>query len=254
MAIEKNTLVELFNGEGELDQKIDSIMALYQEDFDSQLNAIKTTKEAIKQEKTDEIAKRHAVEKERDALKEANAKLEKQVKENSPEEMQKGFEQRLQDSANHYQTQITELQTEVEGYKTKLAEAERSAVTVECMQEFNKAIASKKIASDSIDAFSEFVLGDNCSKFDRRPIGDGKTVLATKDGLSIKQAVEAACLTTFGKNCILNSNSGGGAEGGIGLSNPKNNPFTTNNITEQMRLYRENRAEYDRLKAAAGKN
>lgn len=253
MAIEKKTLTELLNGEGELDQKIDELMALYQEDFDSQLNAIKATKEAIKAEKTEEIAKRHATEQERDALKEANAKLEKQIKDLAPEEMQRGFEQRLQDAANHYQTQISELEITVNDYKTKLSEAERAAVKVECLQEFNKAISNKKIASDSIEAFSEYVLGVDCSKFDRRPVGDGKTVLATKDGLSVKQAVESACLTSFGKNCLLNTSFGGGAEGGASGAGTKNNPFITNNITEQMRLYRENRAEYDRLKSAAGK-
>ena len=75
--VEKEQLQEILNAEGELDAKIDTIINTYQEDFDAQLNALKANKEAIKQEKTDEIAKRHTVEKERDALKEANNDIDK---------------------------------------------------------------------------------------------------------------------------------------------------------------------------------
>lgn len=221
MAIEKEQITELFNGESELDQKIDTLMALYKDDVDAQLNAIKLNAQKIKEEKTEEIAKKHAVEKERDALKETITKLEKQIKDSAPEELQKGFEQRLQDAANHYQTQITEKDQEIEKYKKDLAEAERATIKVECMQEFNKAISNKKIASDMIDAFSEYVLGADCCHFDRRPLGDGTFILANKSGMSIKQTVESACLTTFGKNCLLNTSFGGGAEGGAGVGSTK---------------------------------
>ena len=78
MAIEKEQITELFNGEGELDQKIDTLMALYKDDVDAQLNAIKLNAQKIKEEKTEEIAKKHAAEKERNQIK---IQLEQEIEE-----------------------------------------------------------------------------------------------------------------------------------------------------------------------------
>ena len=251
--VEKEQLQEILNAEGELDAKIDTIINTYQEDFDAQLNALKANKEAIKQEKTDEIAKRHTVEKERDALKEANNKLEKQLKELAPEEMQKVYDAKLQEAANLYAGQISELQKTIDEQKNKIAEGEKAQLRNECMAEFNKAIQGANIAPDSLEAFSAFVLGEDCAKFARRPIGDGKSILATKNGLSIKQAVEEARQTTFGKNCILNTSTGGGAEGGSKRYGNDNNPFVTNNKTEQALLKVRDPQLYEALKRQAGR-
>lgn len=105
-----------------------------------------------------------------------------------------------------------------------------------------------------IDAFSTFVLGPDCSYFDRRPIGNGQTILATKDGQSVKQAVESGCLTTFGKNCLENTSSGGGAEGGsTGKLGGKENPFITGNKTEQALLKIRDPQLYEVLRKQAGR-
>lgn len=245
---------EILNVEGkEQSEKVKALMDLYDEDFNSQLNAIKAVKEQLKNEKTEEIAKKQAAIKERDELRAENEKLGKQLKDLAPEKVQEVYDQKLQENANMYTAQIEKLNKTIEEQNSKIAEGEKALLKNECMTEFNKAIQGSNIAPDMIEAFSQYVLGVDCANFARRPIGDGKEILATKDGLSIKQAVETAKTSTFGKNCILNTSSGGGAEGGAGSSTTKDNPFISGNITEQMRLFRENKAEYDRLKIAAGK-
>lgn len=244
---------EILNADGEQSDKVKNILSTFQEDFNSQLNALKATNVALKQEKTEEVAKKQAITKERDELKEVNAKLEQQVKDLAPDEVQKVFDQKLQEIQIGHAAKVSELEKTIEEQKTKIEAGEKAQLKNECMTEFNKAIADMKIASDCIDPFAEYVLGNDCAKFARRPIGNGEFILATKDGMSIKQAVEAARNSTFGKNCILNSSSGGGAEGGARRTDPKDNPFITGNVTEQMKLFRENKTEYDRLKAAAGK-
>lgn len=252
MAIAKEQLIDILSNEDESDAKAEKLLTMITEDFNAQLNAIKASKEEIKSEKTKEIAKRHAVEEELNALKETNSKLEKQLKDLSPEEVQKVYDQKLQESANVHASQVSEMQKTIDDYKNQVNELTKAQLKLECMEEFNKAIQGMNVAPDALEDFSTYVMGVDCSKFAKRPIGDGKSILATRDGLSIKQAVEAAKTTTFGKNCILVNSTGGGAEGGTRAYNTKNNPFITGNKTEQALLLRNDPNRYYELKAQAG--
>lgn len=251
MAISKEKILEIMNQEGDSESKADSLSVLITEDFNDQLNAIKANKEELKLEKTNEIAKRQAVEAELAKLQEENKKLNKEIKNLAPEEVEKVFDQRLQEQTNIFTAEKQALQKDLDNYKNQVAELTKVQLKMECMEEFNKAIKGLNIASDSIEDFSTFVMGVDCSKFAKRPIGDGKTILATKDGLSIKQAVEAAKETTFGKNCILVNSTGGSAEGGARKVNTKDNPFITNNKTQQALLLRNDPRRYYELKAQA---
>ncbi len=121
------------------------------------------------------------------------------------------------------------------------------------MQEFNKAIIGKNIDPTALEDFANYVMGFECSKFDERSIGEGKTILATKDGQTIEGAVKAALETNFGKRCVSLNVSGGGAVGASGKASTVTNPFRkeTFSLTEQARLYKENPEEFARLKALA---
>lgn len=254
MAFEKEQLMEIFNKDGEIEDKINDFISLHNEDVEDQLKAIKINREDIKNEKREEIAKRHAAEEQLAKLKEVNEKLEKQLADSSPDEVKKIYEQKIQDIQITNESRFTELREENERKDQIIAELEVQQKTLKCIEEFNKAIVGKNIAPDCLEDFQLYVLGENCCKFSYKPTGDGKeTVLATKDGQTIKQVTEKACNTPFGKNCILYKSTGGGAEGGSRDMNTRNNPFITNNITEQMRLFQENPNEYARLKALAGK-
>ena len=254
MAITKEQILEVWNGEGEAEVKAESLLKMVTEDTEEQLTNIKLVKQQIKDEKTEEIAKRHAAEEKLKTLEAENGKLQQQLKDASPENVQKIWEQKLQDAANVHASKVTELQTLIDTQKSKIDSLEVSQKMLECSEEFNKAIQGKNIAPDCLEDFKRYVLSENCSKFSRKPTGDGDaTVYATKDGYTIKQVTEQALLSTFGKNCTLNQSFGGSAEGGSKKIDSKDNPFITGNITEQMRLYRTDPAKYQAYKAAAGK-
>lgn len=253
--MDKEKLLEIMNGEGEVETKADSLLNLIQSSIDEQLNAIKMNREAIKQEKTEEIAKRHAVEEQLKEFKEKNESLEKQLAASSPDEVKKIYEQKAQEAANLYEKQRQAKDAEVEELKAQITGLKKDKLKFDCMQEFNGAIKDMNIASDAREAFAEYVLGYDCSKFDYRPLGEGKTVLATRDGLTIKAACEAARDSTFGKRCVVVNSYGGGAEGSSPLdSYSTKNPFKkeTWNLTEQSKLYQKDPALYAKMKAAAG--
>lgn len=252
MAITVDQIKQVWAGEGDEDSKAKTLSELIAEDTESQLTAIKVNREDIKKEKTEEIAKRHAAEEQLKKEQEVNAKLQKQLEDSSEENVKKIWEQRLQDAANISAQKQSELQSTIDEQKKRIESLEIDQKMLKCSEEFSKAIQGKNIAPDSLEDLKMYVLGENCHKFDLKPTGEGN-VYATKDGLTIKQVTEQACNSTFGKNCILINSTGGGAEGGSSKVNSKDNPFITGNITEQMRLFKENPQEYQRLKQAAGK-
>lgn len=254
MAIAKEKLLEILNGETDAEAKVSAILTMAEDDTNSQLNALKVNKETILSEKREESAKRKALEEQFNALKERSSKLEEQLKSNSPDEVKKIYDQRLTEAQNIHERKVTELQSTIDTYKNEIDTLKKSQLKLECMEAFNKAVADKNVAPDALTEFSEFVLGPDCYKFDHRPVGDGKYILATKEGITIDAAVKAALETTFGKRCVVAVSSGGGAEGGTRTGSVMHNPFKKDSfsLTEQGILYRENPEEYKRLKALAG--
>jgi len=251
MAIETKQIEEILGKEGEISTKAESLLNLFNEDVKAQLNAVLVNKETILQEKRDSESKRKVLEEELNAAKNENEKLQKQLKDSSPDEMGKIYEQKLSEMSNIHEKKVNDLNKVLDGYKNKVAELERSQLKLECMKEFNAELEGKNVAPDAINDLADYILGVNCEKFDYRPIGEGKSILATKDGTTIKQALVAGLATSFGKRCVISKNSGGNAEGTTwsGVNGP--NPFKTGNLTEQMRLYSENKELYDALKREA---
>lgn len=251
MAIESTTLVDILNKEGDATAKAEEIISIFGEDTKAQLNAVLMNKETILSEKRDSEAKRKALEEQMANLKAANEKLSKQLDASSPEEVKKVYDQQLTELSNVHEKKVAELNTVLETYKTRVSELERSHLKLACMEEFNKEIEGKNIAPDVLQDFATFILGEDCNKFGFRPIGNDKSVLATKDGTTIKQAIEAGLHTTFGKRCVISTSSGGGAEGASWNMSGISNPFKTGNITEQLKLAKSNPELYKTLKAQA---
>ena len=253
--MDKEELLKILNGEGEAEAKAETLLGKINASLDEQLNAIKMNREQIKQEKQEEQAKRRAVEEKLKSLTDEKETLEKQLAASSPDEIKKIYEQKAQEAANIYEKQRLEKDTVIEGLKKEVESLRRDRLKLDCMNEFNAAIKDMNIASDARDAFAEYVMGHDCAKFDYRPLGDGKQILATADGLSIKAACETAKDSTFGKRCVVVTSFGGGAEGG---SNSDiltgTNPFKkeTWNLTKQSELYNKDPALYAKMKAAAG--
>lgn len=245
---------DIFNSQGEQDSKLQQLLATARESMDAELNAIRINREEIKKEKTELHGKYKALQEQYGTLESENKNLSEKLKSNAPEEIQKVYDQKLAETTTFYEKQIHDKDKQIEAYRQESEEAKKSQLRLECMQEFNSAIKGKNIASDCLQDFSEFVLGEGCSKFSRKSLGDGQTVLANKDGLTIQQAVDRAKDTTFGKRCMVLNSTGGGAEGGAGgAAGARENPFLTNNYTKQAELFRTDRALYERMKAQAGK-
>lgn len=213
MAIEKDQLVEILNADGDVDAKADKLMEAIKTDTDYQLNAILINKEQILQEKRESEAKRKALEEEKVSYLDKIKTLEKQVSDSSPDEVKKIYESRLTEAANVHEKEKQKLLDEVAGYKEKVSALEKARLRLDCMGEFNKAISGKNIAPDALQDFADYVLGNDCCKFDYRPIGEGKNVIATTDGVQIQAAVNAALETSFGKRCVVFNSTGGNAEG-----------------------------------------
>lgn len=249
MALEKNQLVEIMNGDGDAEAKAQALMDL----MNNNINPILLNKEQILEEKRQENAKRKKAEEDLVALQGKYTELEQRAKANDPGELEKVYQKQLEDANAILQRNKNDYETSLNSYKEQIEGLKKSQKNLNCMQEFNKAIAGKNIDPDAIEDFANYVLGFECSKFDERPIGEGKTILATREGQTIDGAVKAALETNFGKRCVAFGTSGGGAVGAVSKGTTVTNPFKkeTFSITEQSRLYMENREEYERLKALA---
>lgn len=255
MAIEKEKLLEILNSDTDAEAKAENLLGMLKDDTASQLNAVLVNKEEILKEKREEMAKRKALEDENTSLKDSISQLQTQLEASSPDEVKKIYEKQLTEAATVYEKRISDNDKTIEAQKQRIHELEHARLKLRCMEEFNKAITGKNVASDVVTEFADFVLGADCCKFDDRPIGEGKTILATKDGQTIENAVKAALETSFGKRCVVIQSSGGGAEGGTRMSNSsQKNPFKTEtfNLTEQAQLKMTNPELYERLKKEAG--
>lgn len=226
MAIELNQVTEVLNGEAEAEAKANTILEMFTKDFEDEKNRILLNKEQIKNEKTEEINKRHAVEKERDSLKEQVTSLQDQLSKNDPEGIKQIYEKNLEEQKGIFNGQLKELQGQLEAEKAKSAELLKVQHKMNCMDQFNKAIVGKNIASDMVNDFAMMVLGPDCCKFSERSLGEGNTAIVTNEGQTIESAVKAALETTFGKACVQFSSSGGGAEGGARSGNSGDKTIT----------------------------
>lgn len=253
MAIEKDQLVELLNAEGDAEAKASKLMEFIGKDTTEQLNAVLMNKEQILVEKREEAAKRKAIEEQYNLSAKKIKEMEEQLRANSPDEVRKIYEAQLKDASNIHEQKVAEFSTLLEQKESEIKELRRSRLKLACVEQFNKAISGKNIASDAVADFSEYVLGVDCCKFESRPIGENQTVIATKEGQSIESAVKAALETSFGKRCVVVSSSGGGAEGGSQKEHVDYNPFNrdTFNLTKQAELYRTNKTLAEQLKAQA---
>lgn len=253
MAIEKQQILDLLGKEGENDAKAESLLEVFKADVEAQLNAILVNKEQIIAEKRDEVAKRRNLESELEKQKEQYAVLQEQLKNNSPDDVKKIYEARLTDQQSIYEKKISEIAAKLEEEQGRVNELKLSQRKLECLEAFNKLVADKNIAADSLNDFADFVLGPDCCKFDYRPIGDGKTILATSNGLTIDAAVKAALETSFGKRCVVTNTTGGGAGGASGSGVPDVNPFKkeTFNLTKQSEIFQKDPALAAQLQSQA---
>lgn len=254
MAIEKNTLINFLNGEGEAEAKAEALLEMFTKDFEEEKTRILLNKEDIKKEKTDEINKRHAVEDERNKLQEQLKSLQEQLKANSPEQIQQVYEKQLADAKQIFDKDLLEIKTKLEVSEKQVASLNQEKFKLSCMEDFNKALSGKNVDPNGIADLSLLVMGPDCCKFTKRSLGEGQDVTVDSEGRTIKAAVDAFLDTNMGKRFVVVNTSGGGAEGGSkSVPSTTYNPWKkeTFNLTKQAELIRDDPALAAALKAQA---
>lgn len=187
-----------------------------------------------------------ALQKEDEDYKTKNSELQEELKKANPEEHKKFYETQLADAKSKFDEQIKKLTADRDFYKQSHLNSLRNKAIEDGIKDLNFVPGLK-------DGFVARVLSLN--DFEPQEI-DGSLKFLNKDHHTIEEAINSFALTQEGKAYIRNPSTGGGAFGSSANAtvSTSKNPFKkeTENISEQMRLYKTNRAEYDRLRAEAG--
>lgn len=189
-------------------------MAMHEVD----INGLKNTNTALKKEKTDAIEAYRSSKAEWETTKQqyetSIAGLNEQLKKNSPESIKAAFDikekdliDKLEESKNAYEKKLLEKDEKIEIL-------ERGVFERDCYEAFDKAIKDKNIDPSAVSEARILALGENCSKFKRTDMGDGKTMITRADGKDIASSVAEFLSTPLGKRFVVVGSSGGGADGG----------------------------------------
>lgn len=174
------------------------------------------------------------------------AKLREDVKKNDPETYKQYYETQNADLKAKYDAELQKITADRDFYKKSHLNSLKEKAIEDGIKELNFVPGLK-------DGFVARVLSLN--NFEPQEI-DGSLKFLNKDHHTIEEAINSFALTQEGKAYIRNSSTGGGAVGSssVSLSSGEKNPFKkgSENISEQMRLYKTDKATYDRLKAEAG--
>lgn len=184
--------------------------------------------------------------KESEDYKTKNSELQEELKKANPEAHKQFYETQLADTKTKFDEEIKKLTADRDFYKQSHLNSLKEKAIEDGIKELNFVPGLK-------DGFVARVLSLN--NFEPQEI-DGSLKFLNKDHHTIEEAINSFALTQEGKAYIRNSSTGGGAVGSssVSLSSSEKNPFKkgSENISEQMRLYKTDKATYDRLKAEAG--
>lgn len=248
MAIEKEQLLKVIAEESTAEAKAEVLQGMANEE----ITKILLNKEDILKEKKEEVERRKKAETELAELRKKNTELDELLKKNSPDEVKAVYESKLSEANLLYKKQQDEFEIAKQKYEQQLESLGREKFKLSCIEEYNKAIAGKNIDPSCADMLRTFVLGNECSNFMTKDLGNEKLIV-NAENQQIASAVKAVLDTPFGKKCVTVNTSGGGAGGSQQQGDTGTNPFKkeTFNLTEQMRLYREDPERYRLLKQLA---
>lgn len=173
--------------------------------------------------------------------------LEDELKKATSEDHKQYYETQLADANAKFKAELDKITADRDFYKQSHLKSLRDKAIETGIKDLNFVDGLK-------DGFIARVLSLN--EFAPKEI-DGEMKFLNKENHTIEEAINAFALTQEGKAYIRNSSTGGGARGSVSSTvsaGGVKNPFKKEsvNLTEQMRLFKTNRAEYDRLKAEAG--
>lgn len=174
------------------------------------------------------------------------AKLKDELKKANPEAHRQFYETQIADAKKKFDDELQKLTADRDFYKESHLKSLRNKAIDEGIKDLNFVPGLK-------DGFVARVLSMN--EFEPQEI-DGSLKFLNKEHHTIEEAINSFALTQEGKAYIRNASTGGGAVGSssVSVSSGEKNPFKkgSENISEQMRLYKTDKTTYDRLKAEAG--
>ena len=202
-------LQAILAGEGEADKKIESILALHNDE----IAGLKANNLDFKKEKKALADKLTASQEQNKKFEEEVARLQEQLKTSNPDETRKYYEDKLQETENTYKGLLAERDSTNKTLSEQVAVLSRDKHFLECMREFNAAVVSKNVDPSGVDYLREAILGPHGSNFTTREINEGEKTLLSDKGKTIKRSLEEFLETSVGKRFVLNGNTGGGGRG-----------------------------------------
>lgn len=250
--------VKLVSGEAEPTEEQKSLAQRIFDAVEEDVKGLKAVNAQLKTEKTKEKEKLQAeIEKltaEQTKLSTELNTAKEQVKNNSPEEARKYYDQQLSVYENSMKAQIAERDRKLAQYEATLKDFEHKDMLRSQEVEFERLVRKTAADPNAYDTIKTMVLGGG-DKFSVVQTADGDVFLATNgSGKSIGNSIDEFLSSPVGKRLCNNQSSGAGAEGGIRMQSAVKNPFKKEswNETEQMRLYQENPQLAKQMEAAAG--
>ena len=255
----ENYLEMMTSGEGEATEAQKNLAQKIFEAVEEDVKGLKAVNVQLKEEKKKEKDKHQE---ELNKLTEENKKLQEeiglvkdQVKNNSPEEARKYYEQQLSVFENNMKAQLADRDRRIAEYQNTVKEYEHKDMLRSQEVEFERLIRKTNADPATYDTVKTMVLG-NGDRFSSVKTADGDVFLSTNgSGKSIGNSIDEFLSSPTGKRLCNNNSSGAGAEGGYRPQTAVKNPFKSEtwNETEQMKLYRENPQLAKQLEAAAGR-
>jgi hypothetical protein len=170
--------------------------------------------------------------------------LESALEKATSEDNKQYYENKINELTSKHTAAIKLFEEDRDSYKSKHLNALKEKAIYNATKDLNFIDGLK-------DGFVARVLAMNT--FEEKEI-DGEYQFLNKELHTIEEDINSFALSQEGKAYIKNESSGGGALGSTSRTNPvSKNPFKkdTFDLSEQMRLYKENRNLYEKLKSEA---
>ena len=249
MAFDKDFITSVF--EAATEEQVEKVL----KEYESDLTGLKVKRDEIfaknneYKESLDKISKERETEK-AELLKQIE-EMDQRLKASGTEETKAYFEAEKKKIQDSYAAKISDYETKTGQQEKQFMEL--SAKYIEVLKNTEIDRAMDKI--QNLDRAKANMLRDlikSRNQFDLLTV-DGEEKMLSKDHRGISDTINAFVATDEGKFFLQNNNSGGGAPGSTNPKPQTGNPFLKGkeNLDEQGRIFRENPALFNRLKAEA---
>lgn len=138
--------------------------------------------------------------------------LEKQLKENQPEQQKAFFENQISQMKGIYEKQLLDSNNRIKELESQKVELEKGVLERDVLADFNKAASEKNWLGGGREAAQKIALAG--MDFTRLDMRDGTTTLVEKNSSrDVKTILNDFLNTELGKTFLRSGTSGGGADG-----------------------------------------